>query len=306
MIRVGRIEYDKNYKQIIPKYDNFKTIIVMTQSSAYGSLGPYCLKNEKGQLMENIYQGSKIYQNVPNSVQRYSRYDKTVIWEHPAEKHIDEEEKPTEEYWNWRKKLFDNPYPVRYPVTFSHRSKCIGAIWNEDDDGFGEENDTEFPVTKLLNYVESRKKVYVPVYCNLAKQDDKFTKLKEMLAERTNLLICEVDGPHQEDMPYYKEKYNIKNDFIVSNTMLVNKKNIQIMVNDTKRPFGHGYCLALALLDKEDDWIYNTIERMEYLTFSINRKCLKTEKQFNDCIMKKDDDKDENEGDNNGEKYYIV
>ena len=52
----------------------------------------------------------------------------------------------------------------------------------------------------------------------------------------------------------YKQKYGVGNDFIQNDTMLITKDNIEIMLNDTKHPFGHGYCLAMALLDKEIEW----------------------------------------------------
>jgi len=37
-------------------------------------------------------------------------------------------------------------------------------------------------------------------------------------------------------------------DFIVNFTIEVNHENMQILINDTKYPFGHGYCLAMELL----------------------------------------------------------
>ena len=55
MIRIGTIEY-KNGKKIFPSYPNFKRIEVMTPSTSYGSLGPYVLTNDKGHIMENIWQ----------------------------------------------------------------------------------------------------------------------------------------------------------------------------------------------------------------------------------------------------------
>jgi hypothetical protein len=64
-----------------------------------------------------------------------------------------------------------------------------------------------------------------------------------------NLLIIEVDGPHEEDLEYYMKKYDVKKDFIENNTMLVNEENIKVMLNDGKHPYGHGYCLACELLD---------------------------------------------------------
>lgn len=76
-------------------------------------------------------------------------------------------------------------------------------------------------------------------------------KLKKWLQEGKNLLIIEVDGPHQESLDYYKEKYNVDDDFIVNSTMLATKENLEIMLNDTKHPFGHMYCLAACLLGIE-------------------------------------------------------
>lgn len=46
MIRVGRITYTKG-KPTYPKWPGFKSVVVMTKSSAYGELGPYCLKDEE-------------------------------------------------------------------------------------------------------------------------------------------------------------------------------------------------------------------------------------------------------------------
>ena len=63
-----------------------------------------------------------------------------------------------------------------------------------------------------------------------------------------NLLIIEVDGPHSEAINYYQQKYNVKGDFIEQNTMLATPENLEIMLNDPKYPYGHGYCLANILL----------------------------------------------------------
>ncbi len=48
-VRVGRIT-DKH-----PSYVGFIPIVIMTKSSKYGAISPYCLKNESGHIMENIY-----------------------------------------------------------------------------------------------------------------------------------------------------------------------------------------------------------------------------------------------------------
>ena len=100
-----------------------------------------------------------------------------------------------------------------------------------------------------LDYVAARKRIYAPLYISLAKQEKLFEELKQMLKKGDNLLIIEVDGPHQKSLQYYKDTYKVKDDFIQYNTLLATKENLEIMLNDTKHSFGHGYCLAAALLD---------------------------------------------------------
>lgn len=229
-------------KPVDPEYKGFTPIVVLTKSSKYGDLGPYVVTTDEGYIFENAYQQTKLYRTVPKTIQRYSRYDPTVIWEHPAEVHMDENDNPTEAYWHWRQKLCECPYPVRYPVGFHHRHKCVCALKEVK-----EENNT---ITYIeLDYIESRKQIYLPEYVKCARKVGLYNKLKEMLESGMNLLIIEIDGPHQESLEYYKEKYGVVDDFIVNDTILVTKENMEIMLNDPKHPFGHGYCLAMALLD---------------------------------------------------------
>lgn len=133
----------------------------------------------------------------------------------------------------------NNPYYVRYPVEYKNMHKCLFSI-------------PENNINKRLNYIESRKQIYVPLYCELVKQQQKFLELKNKLINGENLLIIEVDGPHQESLSYYKNEWNVDDDFIENNTMLATEKNLNIMLNDDKHAFGHGYCLAMSLLNLEE------------------------------------------------------
>ena len=237
MIRVGRCKYDENNKMTYPSFDNFTPIIIMMRShSKYYELSPYELKNSEGHIMENIWQSAKVYASVPASKQYYSRYDKTVIWNHPKEIHVDENDNLTPEYWNWRTKLAKNKYPVRYPVGFNYRHNCLYALSDND-------------LTKKLNYIDGRKQIYMPLYINLAQQTKLFGELKNRLKSGENLLIIEVDGPHQEYLQYYVDTYGVDDQFIQNDTMLATNQNLDIMLNDSKHPFGHGYCIASALLN---------------------------------------------------------
>lgn len=126
-----------------------------------------------------------------------------------------------------------NKLPVRYPVGFQYRHKCKYALADNED---GTLNETK------LDYVASRKAIYVKEYCKLVKKESKFKELQKRVKGGENILIIEVDGPHQESLDYYKNKYNVGDDFIENSTMLVNEANINIMLNDDKHPFGLTTC----------------------------------------------------------------
>lgn len=251
-IKIGRIEY-KNGKKVFPEISGFKTIEVMTPSTQYGSLSPYSLKTKSGFIFENLWQFSKMYEQVEKSVQRYSAYDPKIIWDHPEEIHY-KNGNPTLEYWNWRKKGFSCQNAVRYPVGRFQRTKCIGAIWNFE---LGEdENALEWKADKykLIDYINARKLIYVPIYCKLVSEKPQFKELQKMLENGENLLIVEVDGPHQESLQYYEKKYSVSKNWIEENTIEASKENLEILLNDSKHPFGHGYCLAMSLLDQKNNW----------------------------------------------------
>lgn len=238
MIRVGRRKYPRG-KCMDPCYPNFKPIICMTKSTAYGDLSPYALTDDKGYNLENVWQFSKVYESVPKSRQVYSNYDPRVIWDHPAEDHV-VDGVVNEKYWKWREKGMKVPDAIRYPVGFYHRHKCLYSL-QDIGDGYYLAHD----------YIDARKAIYLPKYLQSVQDKPKFLGLKSMLEKGINLLIIEVDGPHQESMFYYEEKYDVNDDFIDQDTVLATEYNLNILLNDDKHPFGHGYCLAWALKNYE-------------------------------------------------------
>lgn len=265
-LRVGTITFVSDattkYKQVKPTYKGFKPIDVMTASSAWGMLGPYCLQDhlsvlkefskkeckdyadikKKGPIVihENFYQGSKCYEWVPSITVPKSNFDKTIIFESKKETHFEKQkEQPAynikKEYWEWRKKVMKCPYPIRYPVGKKHRHECIGFI---------SEADIHKEQAPLLNIVGARL-VYLRVYVRLVKLQPKFQQLKKMYDEGTPLLIREVDGAKEsckED--YEKNGINIEN-----NTVAITKKTLKFMLKYEKASFGHGFALCWALMD---------------------------------------------------------
>lgn len=238
MLRVGRV-VDGRFQS----YPGFTDIVVTTVSSAYGALSPFCLQDEHGRYHENIWQASKLYPFVPASEQTYSRWDRRVIWSHPSEIHTEVKEGALQAlpaYFAWRQKLLTNPYPVRYPVGYHHRHHCL-CSFRELPDG------TIDPTP--LDYVAARKAIYVPEYIRLVRKHPLFGELQRRVRGGENLLILDVDGPHQESLPYYREKYGVDASFLDRGSVLALPAHLELLLNDTKHPYGHGYALATALME---------------------------------------------------------
>lgn len=226
-------------------YDGFIKIVVMTPSNnpKWFPLSPYSIRTEDGVNFENLYQSSKVYETVPKTTQHYSRWDQRVIWQRNAEVHV-KDGKLTPAYKKWRDDLQDNKDWVRYPVGYGWRHKVLYSI----DAPYHASLDV-LQQQPHLTYIEARKAIYLKYYVELVKQVPEFKELLKMVRSGKNILIIEVDGPHQESLPYYIEKYGVESDFIENGTMLATEANLNIMLNDPKHPFGHGYCLAWALLE---------------------------------------------------------
>lgn len=240
-IRVGRSLY-RGGRVILPKYEGYTQIVVLTkENSAYGELGPYDLTNEEGQILENVFQFSKAYPTVPAVNIPFSSKHSRIVWSWPAETHLDVNRQPTENYWVWRKHGKNNKEAVRNPVGWKHMKHCAFSL--EKDEPISESNPP-------LDYIESRKRIYFPIYYKAVVQAPKFDELKKRLLNGENLLIIEIDGPHQEALNYYKEKYNVGDNFIENNSVEVTETNLEILLNDPKYPFGHGYCLGWTLFSE--------------------------------------------------------
>jgi hypothetical protein len=239
MLKVGRYNWSRYADCKQPQVPGFTTIIVMTKSSEYGSLGPYVLKDDKGRIMENIWQGSKLYPKVPRVIIPYSEKYRRIVWTWPEEIHVNSDGNITDAYWKWRDALMNNADSVRFPVGKAARHTCKCSLLKISNDEY-----------ECLDYIESRKKIYIPVYTEMVQKAEDFIRLQERYKKGENLLIVEIDGPHHESLKHYMDTYNVSNDFIsTDNVVDATVDNLRILLNDAKHPFGHGYCLAAALGD---------------------------------------------------------
>ncbi len=237
MIAVGKIRYTNQYVKIFPRLPGFELIEVLTKSTKYGSLGPFELRNDKNQIFENVYQGSKLYPKVYQINMLYSRYaPRAATWKYHNEQHY-KDGKVLPEYWKWRDAVKNFDYPIRRPNGF-HSKECIGFILS----------DVESETPEILDYITARKIFYFTEYMKLIRLHEQYHQLFNKVKAGQNILIAEIDVAFQDDLDYYINKYNVSTDFIKNYTMIMNKKNIEIVLNDDKNPCGHGVALAMALL----------------------------------------------------------
>lgn len=220
-IRVGKYDY-KNKRQ--PTTKNYVNILIHTT----GELSPYTMKDDKGVIMENFWQFSKVWKVVYDIKQPISSFNKDVRWEHPDQIHY-QNDKITPEYWAWREKGFNHDKWVRYPNNYKNHKDCIGSVIGNYLD------------YKIIDYIEARKVIYLPKYKEIAVKTKKFKKLQQMLKDGINIQINEVDGPVYEDI----YPYNL----VVNNSIEINKDILTELINKSNQAFGHGYCLAACLLN---------------------------------------------------------
>jgi hypothetical protein len=84
--------------------------------------------------------------------------------------------------------------------------------------------------TTLLDYVESRKKVYVPEYSNLIEGREMLQFYKDQIDQGRDVTIFDFDGPRTPE-----------GDVLC---LELTEDLLKEKINDTRHPFGHGYVVA--------------------------------------------------------------
>jgi hypothetical protein len=249
----GEVRVAKYYPgRAIPRMENFKTILIHTSPHDIGGpLSPYLLKNEEGQLLENVWQFSKLYPSISAQKIPLSRYHPNIIiWQHPQEDHIEKKtNEPLEAYWAWREKGMNNRYAVRYPNGFYGRKKCVCSIWRNASAASSSDSsssivfDSSLASYQRLGYIDARKVIYCGEYIRLAPKTEAIKHLQSLHLHVQNLLIVEVDGPDPTlNYPPYNQIST------QSPGLLISDETIRILVNDPRKPFGHGYVIASLIL----------------------------------------------------------
>jgi hypothetical protein len=226
--------------------------VISKSDSKYSALSPFHLKDQFGRYVENVWQFSKVYHIAPETKCKgwYSKAHTQII-----------DNNVTKDYVDWRTKGMLHDQPVRRPVPKETMKICIASLSDCCFDRCVDDKDFNKNMlinmhgkVEVLNYIDARKKIYIPLYERCVRKHELYKELLDKLNNGINLCIVDFDGPKKKHLQYYIEKYNAENDWIKANTIKLDKKNYDIMLNDDKAPFGHGYVLGGALLTDLSIW----------------------------------------------------
>lgn len=147
--------------------------------------GPVDLYNGyKSVNVENAWQYSKVYYN-----------------------HVDENQNPSPEYFEWAQKGWNDTKAHRYPM--GKGAVPLFSYWD------GEK----------MSYTEARKKIYIPLYSRAVKQTFAFEKLKKMHEEGQDLYLWDFDGYNHKALDLTYDQ----------------------VINDPNRKMGHAFVIAMLL-----------------------------------------------------------
>ena len=121
--------------------------------------------------------------------------------------HLDDDMNPSKDWFEWAEKGWTSKWAYRYPMG---KGKIPAySYWN------GEK----------LNYIESRKKVYCPLYYEALMKKGSLTVLRGLLSEHEQVWLWDFDG-------YDHHKLGM---------------SLEDVLNYPKRKMGHAFVVAMAL-----------------------------------------------------------
>lgn len=236
--------------------DMYETVNVLKwNNSKWKRLCPYLLEtdgeevcaNPGGVLFENFYQGCKVYDVLHENEVYPSRYHMNkpayLWWKFTPmtptgdvliDNSTNNKELNRELYFRWRNSLWACKHPIRYPNRIHRRKNtqfalCIDQHGNE----------------RRLNYLETRKEIYVKEYIRLCKKLPEYKQLLEKLKRGENILICEMDVPAINKRGEYGNNKHFCDEH---GTCHMSIELVERLLEDPSEAFGHGLCLAYSLL----------------------------------------------------------
>lgn len=213
-------------------------------------IGPVVLEGEEiiAENFENLWQGLKVYEKVDAQ--------NTWQWKWPAEVHVEGEEKLPNEAWHkWHNALLKTSHAVRRP---NGRAVPLYAwwprrLWRGESKGSKDLDINLDPqgnsTTHVkLGVIEARKQIYIPYLQELYRKHPAYQSLLNKVKSGVNIIILEPDGPPSM---FYPTGLEVDLNMLV-HLQGVTELNQLLGLNTSSKkyvPYGHGYVIALCLLE---------------------------------------------------------
>jgi hypothetical protein len=125
--------------------------------------------------------------------------------------HVDIHGDPTHIYWDWAKKGWASDWAHRYPM--GHAQRPLYSFWDGE----------------RLDYIEARKKIYVPLYAEAVLQTPAWAELQRRFRDGEKLALRDFDG--YDNVP--------------------KGMSLTDVLNCSSRKMGHAFVLLALLLEDE-------------------------------------------------------
>ena len=242
-ICTSRIKSIKDTPHLFYGYHPVNVLSWHPEDTLYYEMSPYHLRtdgneesvNEGGVLYENFWQGQKVYPQIyPIEVYCHpsKRGNPQYLWYKNTQNDIHiVNDTVLPAYYEWRAGLYACKKPIRYPNGREHRKECKFLLLSRLDGS-----------SERLGYIDSRKRVYVHEYKRLIRHLPIYKQLLTKLKYDPDFKICiyEIDVPCSTKHGNYKCTDPMFN---------CTKESLEVLINDASDAFGHGLCLASALLE---------------------------------------------------------
>jgi hypothetical protein len=112
---------------------------------------------------------------------------------------------PCDLYWKWAIKGFEDDWSHRYPM--GKGAKPLYSLWDNE----------------RLDYIEARKKIYMPLYKESVYKTEAFEKLKSIYLEKKEITLWDFDGYDNTGLSW------------------------DDIINNPKKKMGHAFVLGMML-----------------------------------------------------------
>ncbi len=237
-------------------------------SAPYKELCASRLRDLLGRSIANMWSFARVYPCAKARCVKLTRVaPPRVLWNYEAAQFVDEGLNPKPDYWKWRRAGFRASYAVDDPAGYGD-APCLYWLWplskvpievdishcaqiegpSDDDDAHGSATEQYVKLDLLL----ARRVIYCELYRELCGRHPVLSTLRELYLSGRRIQLADPDGPrrHYGGRIYRRIKPG-------TSSMEVSLADIQTLLDDPKRPFGHAYAIAALLMDPSGAWIFS-------------------------------------------------